>query len=314
MTNAAQQEHIVISGSSGLIGSALTESLQRDGFRVVRLVRRPAENLDEVEWLTDRVQRRNSALGQTASPELLHALTGAKAVVNLNGASIGKLPWTESYRKALRASRIEPTRTLATAIRELGTEAPLLVSGSAVGFYGDRPAETLTEDSSAGSTFLAELSREWEDAAKTAGPEARVALIRTAPLLHPESVLKPLILLTRFGVSGPLGTGRQIWPWISLDDEVRAIRHIIDRGITGPVNLTGPTPATANGIGRTLARQMRRPFLIPAPAWALRIGLGRDAADSLLLADARVLPAALENSGFEFRHPTAADAITAALS
>lgn len=307
-------DHVVISGSSGLIGSALAESLQRDGIRVVRLVRHPTQNPDEVEWLTDRVQRRNSALNQTASPELLHALTGARAVVNLNGASIGKLPWTKSYRKALRASRIEPTKTLADAIRELGAEAPLFVSGSAVGFYGDRPGETLAERSSAGSTFLAELSREWEATALSSGPDARVALVRTAPLLHPESVLKPLILLTRFGVSGPLGGGRQIWPWISLEDEVRAIRHVIDRGITGPVNLTGPHPASANDIGRELARRMRRPFLVPAPAWALRLGLGRDATDSLLLADARVLPEALSESGFEFRHATAAEAIEAALS
>lgn len=311
-------DHVVISGSSGLIGSALAESLQRDGIRVVRLVRRPAENPDEVEWLTERAQRRAQATGRKAAPELLHALDGAKAVVNLNGASIGRLPWTRSYRRILRSSRIEPTRILAAAIRELGggtgDDAPLFVSGSAVGFYGDRPGETLTEGAGAGGTFLAELSREWEAAAQSAGPEARVALIRTAPLLHPDGVLKPLILLTKFGVSGPLGSGRQVWPWISLDDEVGAIRHIIDRGITGPVNLAGPQFASANDIGRELARQMRRPFLVPAPARALRLGLGRDAADSLLLSDARVVPEALNASGFVFRHPTAAAAITAALS
>lgn len=131
-------------------------------------------------------------------------------------------------------------------------------------------------------------------------------------MIHPRGVLKPLIALTRLGVSGPLGTGTQVWPWISLDDEVRAIRHIIDEQLEGPVNLTGPTSATANDTGRALARRMNRPFWLSVPAWALRLGLGA-AADSLLLSDADVRPAVLEQSGFRFTHATAQEAVDAAV-
>jgi len=295
-------ERIVVSGASGLIGGALVESLRADGVRVTRLVRRSARTPEEIEWRPG---------AEDLDPAVL---AGARAVVNLNGASIGRLPWTARYREVLRASRLAPTRTLAGAIRRLGTDAPAFVSASAVGFYGDRPGEHLIEASSAGDTFLARLSAAWEAEAREAGPDARVALLRTAPLLDRDGVLKPLVTLTRWGVSGPLGTGSQVWPWISLEDEVRAIRHIIDRGLVGPVNLAGPEPATAREIGAELARRMRRPYLIPAPRWALRLGLGRDAADSLLLADARVEPRALADSGFVFTHPTARAAIAAALA
>lgn len=293
-------DHIFISGSSGLVGTALTQSLRSDGVRVSRLVRGRPGGADEVQWDPE------AAL----APE---TLLGATAVVNLNGASIGKLPWTGGYRRELSASRIAPTRTLASAIRGLGGEAPKFVSASAVGFYGDRPSEQLTEADTAGGTFLAGLSADWEAAALSAGPAASVALLRTAPILHEEGVLKPLMLLTKLGISGPLGGGAQAWPWISLADEVRAIRHVIDRGLTGPVNLTGPELASANDIGRELAAELRRPYLVPAPRWALRLALGRDAANSLLLSDARVVPAALLESGFEFEHPTVAAAVRAAL-
>lgn len=293
---------VVIAGGSGLIGGALTWRLWADGFRVTRLVRRPPRSEDEVEWLAD---------DRPLDPGVL---AGADAVVCLNGASIGRLPWTPAYREALRESRLRPTRTIASAIRALGPEAPALVSASAVGYYGDRPGERLDERSGPGATFLAELCREWEREALAAGPDARVVLLRTAPLLHRRGVLKPLLALTRLGLAGPLGSGEQHWPWISLDDEVRAIRHLLDAPVEGPVNLTGPTPATANDIGRELARAMGRPFALPAPAWALRLGLGRAAADSLLLADALVEPAALEASGFEFRHRIPAEAIAAALA
>ncbi|NLF91300.1 MAG: TIGR01777 family protein [Corynebacterium marinum] len=292
---------IIISGASGLIGSALATSLEADGVEVVRLVRRQPRNTGEAFW-------------EPGSGDLDPGLlAGADAVVNLNGASIGKLPWTGNYRQVLRSSRLAPTRTLADAIRTLGKDAPMLVSASAVGIYGDRPGETLTETSGPGEGFLARLCVDWEAEALKAGPEAKVALLRTASLLHPEAVLKPLIPLTRFGLNGPLGTSRQIWPWISLEDEVCAIRHIIDHGITGPVNLSGPTPASARDIGRHLAERLRRPYLIPAPKWALRMVLGRDAAESLLLADAKVEPEVLTGSGFQFTEPTAQSAIDSAL-
>lgn len=291
---------IVISGASGLIGGALTRSLRSDGVRVVHLVRRPPRHGDEVEWLT----------GGRLDPE---ALAGAAAVVNLNGASIGRLPWGSRYRTTLRESRLRPTEQLADALLELRSEAPALLSASAVGYYGDQPGVHLDEAAGPGDTFLAQVCVQWEREAQRATGVTRVALLRTAPILHPDAVLKPMIALTRVGLGGPLGSGRQVWPWISLDDEVRAIRHVIDSELHGPVNLAGPHRATAGGIGRALASRLHRPYLIPAPAWALRLALGRAAADSLLLPDADVSPDALIRSGFEFRHPTAPDAIAAAI-
>ncbi|KIP53888.1 TIGR01777 family oxidoreductase [Leucobacter komagatae] len=295
------QGNVVISGSSGLVGSALVRSLRADDVGVTRLVRHEPRAEDEVRWDPE----------QPLDPAVL---AGATAVVNLNGASIGRLPWTSAYRQQLVESRMLSTGTIAAAVSELGRAAPLFVSASAVGFYGDRPGERLTEAATPGTTFLAGLSEDWEAAALSAGQDAKVALLRTAPILHPQGVLKPLVLLTKLGVSGPLGGGRQIWPWISLTDEVRAIRHVIDQGLTGPVNLTGPEPASANDIGRAIASELRRPYLVPAPKWALRLALGRDAADSLLLSDANVAPEALLESGFAFEHPTVAGAVAAALA
>ncbi|WP_200329856.1 TIGR01777 family oxidoreductase [Leucobacter sp. L43] len=293
---------VVISGASGLIGDELARSLGADGIAVTRLVRRAPRSTEEVEWRP----------GETPLDPAV--LAGARAVICLNGASIGKLPWTRRYRETLRESRLAPTRTIASAIRELGPDAPTLLSASAVGLYGDRPHERLTERSAPGRTFLAELCVAWEGAALEAGPQARVVLLRTAPLIDRGGVLKPLLLLTRLGISGPLGGGRQHWPWISLADEVRAIRHLIDSDVSGPVNLTGPAPATANDTGRALARTLRRPFVVPAPAWALRLALGSDAADALLLSDAVVTPGVLLGSGFRFTHRTVEEAVDAALT
>jgi uncharacterized protein (TIGR01777 family) len=187
------------------------------------------------------------------------------------------------------------------------------VSASAVGFYGSVPGKTLTEESPAGDTFLAQLCVRWEDEARRAEDVARVSLVRTAPIIHRRGVLKPLIQLTRFGVAGPIGRGTQTWPWISLEDEVRGIRHVIDKKVPGPVNFTGPTPASANDIGRALAVRMGRPFWVPAPAWALRLVLSAQATDSLLTADAYVRPSVLEASGFTFTHTTAEQAVAAAV-
>ncbi|MBO9625754.1 MAG: TIGR01777 family oxidoreductase [Microbacterium sp.] len=292
---------VVVAGASGLIGSALVESLRADGVEVTTLVRRKPSASGDVRW----------APGEKAlDPDVL---AGADAVVSLGGASVGRMPWTRSYRRELVDSRVRVTRTVATAVRALGADAPPLVSASAVGYYGSAPGAVLDETSAAGDTFLARLCVRWEDEARRAGEHARVALLRTAPVIHRRGVLMPLVLLTRAGVAGPLGRGTQIWPWISLDDEVRAIRHVIDQELDGPVNLTGPEPASADDIGRALARAMRRPFWLPAPAWALRLGLGAGAADSLLLADADVRPAALEGSGFTFAHRTAQDAVADAV-
>lgn len=288
---------IVIAGASGLIGRALTAALEADGIRVTRLVRHSPEGPEEVAWAPG-AERLDPAV-----------LAGATAVVCLNGASIGRFPWTARYRHELVWSRILPTQTIARALRELGADAPTFVSASAVGWYPSVRGRAMTEETRRGDTFLADLCGEWETAARTAGE--RVALLRTAPILHPDGVLKPLLLLTRFGLSGPLGRGTQVWPWITLDDEVRAIRHVIDQRLVGPVNLVAPQRATANDIGFALALRMNRPYLLRAPEWALRLILGPDATEALLTADMHVVPQRLLDTGFEFRHPTVEDAVAA---
>lgn len=300
-TPPSGSRRVVVAGASGLIGSALVASLRADGVEVTRLVRRAAVAPDEVEWLTD------------AAPLDPDVLAGADAVVGLNGASIGRFPWTAKYRNTLLWSRVTPTQALARAVRALGTDAPAFVSASAVGYYGSAPGRRLDETSPRGDTFLADLAGEWEAAAHAAGDDARVALLRTAPIIHADGVLGPLIALTKLGVSGPIGRGTQVWPWISLDDHVRAMRHVIDRGLTGPVNLTGPTRATSNDLGFALAVRLNRPFLLRAPVWALKAALGRDATEALLTTDADVAPAVLEASGFEFHHRTVEDAVAAAV-
>ncbi|MFG6504169.1 TIGR01777 family oxidoreductase [Microbacterium sp. P05] len=292
---------VVVAGASGLIGTALVESLRADGVEVTTLVRRPPQNEHEVQWLTD------------AAPLAPGILEGASAVVCLNGASIGRFPWTRSYKSTLLWSRITPTRTLATALRELGDAAPAFVSGSAVGYYGSAPGVRLTEASPRGEGFLADLTGEWEAAARTAGSHTRIAMLRTAPVVDEKGVLKPLMLLTKLGVSGPIGRGTQVWPWISLVDEVRAIRHVIDNDIDGPVNLSGPTRATANDLGFALAMRMHRPFLLRAPIWAVKLVLGSDATEALLTTNAYVVPEVLERTGFRFEQSTVEEAVAAAV-
>lgn len=292
---------VVLAGASGLIGSALAGSLRADGVEVISLVRHDPTAAHEVQWLQD------------ATPLDPGVLAGAAAVVCLNGASIGRFPWTPSYKSTLLWSRLTPTRTLATAIRALGDEAPALVNASATGYYGSQPGALLTEDSARGRGFLVDVCVEWEKAARGAGDRARVALLRTAPVVHEKGVLKPLLLLTKLGVSGPIGRGTQVWPWITLEDEVRAIRHVIDSDLEGPVNLTGPTRATANDLGFALARRMNRPYALRAPVWGMKLALGADATDALLVADADVRPRVLEESGFAFTHRTVEDAVASAV-
>ncbi|MCC2033833.1 TIGR01777 family oxidoreductase [Microbacterium allomyrinae] len=298
---AGDGRRVVVAGSSGLIGTALVEGLRADGIEVTTLVRRPPEAAHEVEWLTD------------AAPLDPAVLDGATAVVGLNGASIGRFPWTGKYKNTLLWSRITPTQALARAVRELGTDAPAFISASAVGYYGSTPGQKLVESAARGESFLADLCGEWEAAALGAGEQTRVALLRTAPVVHQDGVLKPLMLLTRLGASGPIGRGAQVWPWIALDDEVRAIRHVIDSELSGPVNLTGPTRATANDLGFALAVRMNRPFALRAPVWGMKLVLGRDATEAVLTADMDVVPAVLQASGFTFAHPTVEDAVAAAV-
>lgn len=295
-------KRIVLTGASGLIGTELVRVLRERGDEVHVLLRREAKGQGEHYWNPEQMQ-----LDQ-------RQLANADALISLNGTSVGRVPWTAARKAQLWESRIGPTRLLNNAIRALGSEAPLRwLSASATGYYGSQPGVTLREDSSPGDSFLARLTVAWEAEARTAESDTQLALLRTAPVLHPRGVLKPMMPLTKFGLAGPLARGTQYWPWISLDDEIRAILFVLDQGLQGPVNLAAPKAATANDIGRALATELRRPFWLPAPEFALKLALSADASESLLTSDARVEPHRLLQSGFEFLHTTPNAAIHASI-
>lgn len=306
--NSSHNPHVVLSGASGMIGSALCDSFLADGYDVTMLVRGQSSERDRNVNGSGELSRIPWWPGEALDPEVLR---GAEAVICLNGATIGKLPWTRAYRRELYDSRVIPALTIARAVRALGENAPFLACASATGYYGHIPNVQLTEHSPAGDTFLARLCVLWERAAATAGQN--VGFLRTAPVLDQNGMLAPMMLLTKFGLGGPLGPGTQSWGWISLEDEVRAIRYIVERRITGPVNISGPEPATANAIGKELASQMNRPFWFPAPSFLLKAVLGADPAQSLILTDAAVHPERLLNAGFEFWHPTIPEAVAAGM-
>jgi uncharacterized protein (TIGR01777 family) len=288
---------VLVSGASGLVGTELTRQLQAAGHSVVRLVRRPARSSAEIRW---------DPATLSLDPA---AFDGVDAVINLSGASIGRLPWTKAYRREIMESRVQATRTLTDAMRRASTAPAVLLNASAVGVYGNRPGEELSEDSSAGRDFLATVVTAWEAEARLAPEGTRVVMLRTGLVLAKGGALKPLLPIARLGLAGPLGRGTQTWPWVSLHDEAAAIVHLLTSELSGPVNIAGPTPATANDVIRAVARALRRPFLVPVPAPVLTLVL-QDAAKQLLLADQRVSPAALQADGFTFTHRTAAEAVS----
>ncbi|TFD92660.1 TIGR01777 family protein [Cryobacterium lactosi] len=288
---------VLISGASGLIGSELTRQLEAAGHTVLRLVRRPPQTRAEFRW---------DPATLTLDPAVLD---GVDAVINLSGASIGRLPWTKSYRRQIMESRVQATRTLTDAMRRSATPPSVLLNASAVGIYGNRPGEELTEESLPGSDFLATVVTTWEAEARLAPEATRVVMLRTGLVLAKGGALKPLMPIVRLGLGGPLGRGSQMWPWVSLHDEAAAIVHLLTSELSGPVNLAGPTPATANDVIRAVATALRRPFFVPVPEVVLTLAL-QDAARQLLLADQRVSSAKLEADGFRFTHRTAAEAVT----
>ncbi|WP_068207541.1 TIGR01777 family oxidoreductase [Rathayibacter tanaceti] len=292
----APRLRVLISGASGMIGSELTRQLRADGHEILRLVRHAPTGPDEFHW------------APTSHMLDFSVLERVDAVVNLSGASISRLPWTASYQRKILDSRVQATQTITDAMRMSSAPPATLINASAVGYYGDRPGEELTEQSPRGEGFLADVVERWEQAAHLAPESTRVATVRTGLVLGDGGALKPLLPLTRLGLSGPLGGGRQSWPWISLYDEAAAIRHLLTSSLSGPVNLAGPVPATANDVMRTLAELLHRPFALPVPEKVIELAL-RDAGHELLLSNQRLVPQRLLDDGFEFRHRTVAEAL-----
>lgn len=287
---------VLIAGSSGLIGTALRRELRARGTTVRRLVRRTPDSPEDIRW-------------DPAVPLSPRHLDGIDAVVNLAGAGIGDQRWTPSYKHTILASRVTSTRTLATAIA--GADHPVrFVSGSAVGFYGDRGDEPLTEESRAGNGFLSQVVTRWEAATEPAvDAGASVVHVRTGIVFAPTAgAAVRLLTLGQFGLLGRMGSGVQFWPWITLVDEVAAIIHLIERpDVTGVVNVVGRAPERQVDIAKAIAATLRTPSFIPAPAFALKAVMGEFADD--VLASQRVVGTTLIDSGFVHMHPDLASAV-----
>jgi uncharacterized protein len=288
---------IAIAGSSGLIGSALVTALRAADHRVIRLVRRAPSNADELYW--------NPDTGEFDAA----ALRGVDAVVNMCGVNVGQRRWSGAFKQSLRDSRIDPTEVLSHAVAEAGV--PVLVNSSAVGYYGDTRDQVADESAPPGAGFLARLCVDWESAtAPAAQAGTRVALVRTGVVLSPSGgMLGRLGPLFKLGLGARLGNGRQYLPWISLEDEIRALLFTIrSDAVSGPVNLTGPAPVTNAEFTAALGRALNRPTPVAVPAFAIRAVLGEFADEGLLIGQ-RAIPAALERAGFQFHHNTVGEAV-----
>jgi uncharacterized protein len=298
---------VAITGSSGLIGTALTASLQADGHQVVRLVRRPPTGADEIRW--------DPRAADAGNP----VLTGLDACVHLAGAGVGDHRWTAAYKAEIRSSRVLATRALATALAGSSPRPATFIVASAMGWYGDTGGAPVTEDAPAGTGFLSRVVADWEAAASAARDAGiRVVQLRSGLVLASGGgMLGRLSLPARLGVLPRFGDGRQVMSWISLTDEVRAIRFLLDgagaSGRSGPFNLTAPNPVTDAELTSALLAAFRRPdfswLRVPAPA--LRLGLGEMSSE--LLTSARVLPKRLLDAGFTFEYPTVGAALAAEL-
>jgi uncharacterized protein len=298
---------IAVSGASGLIGGALLSALRADGHEVLVLVRRTPRTVDEHRW--DPQHRR-------IDPGLL---ADVDAVINLGGTPIRPRPFTAGYKERLLRSRIDATTTISEALAAAVAADPgrsrVLLSASAVGYYGDTGSRTVTEEDPAGEDFLAQLCAQWE--AATAPAEAagvRVVRLRTGLVLDRKAMLMQILgRVFRLGLGGRMGSGRQYWPWISLADVVGAVRHLLTADVSGPVNLTGPAPVTNAEFTRELARQVHRPAVLPVPGFAIDLALGEFGRSSVT-AGQRALPARLEESGYRFAHHDFVSALRAATS
>lgn len=294
---------VAITGASGLIGTALARSLRADGHAVRPLVRGPSGDPGAVRW--------DPAAGTVDAA----GLAGVDAVVHLAGAGIGDKRWTAARKREIAESRTRGTDLIARTIAGLASPPEVLVSGSAIGYYGDRGDEVLTEDSPPGDDFLAHVVQDWEAAAAPARDAGiRTAYLRTTLVLAGDGgVLPRMALPFRFFVGGRLGSGRQWQSWITLRDMVAAVRFILDGRLEGPVIMASPQPVTNAELARAIGAVLHRPSALPAPAPALRIALGRELAESLLFASQRAHPAVLTEAGFGYAHPDIASALDATL-
>jgi len=281
---------VLISGASGLVGTELARQLIEAGHEPLRLVRRAVKALDEVSW--------NPSRGEI-DPEIMESVD---AVVNLAGATTGRIPWTKGYKREIVSSRIDSTKTLVTAINLAENPPTVLVSGSASGYYGEGGSNWLTEESPKGEGFLSDLANNWEQEALKA--KARVVLVRTTLVMsRKRGALGPLMRLLKLGLGGPIGSGKQFWAWINLVDEAAAIIHLINTpSVKGAFNLTAPEPATCEEMIVGLGRAINRPTFLRVPEFAMRLLIG-EAAEELLLVSQKMTANKLIGSGFRFRYP-----------
>jgi uncharacterized protein (TIGR01777 family) len=289
---------ILVTGATGLVGSALLDALSRDGHTVCRLVRPQtkteggARGAFDVTW--------NPETG-----ELGGAGVGADAVVNLAGASIADGRWTESRKRLLRSSRVDATRALVSALAKMSAKPAVLISASAIGFYASCGDEVLTEASTPGADFLSDLAKDWEaEALRCESFRARVVLARFGIILAKDGGALPKMMLPfRLGVGGRIASGKQWMSWVALDDVVEILKFsLANRDVRGPVNVVAPEPVTNLEFTRSVAQALHRPALFPAPALALKLALGREMAEALLLSSHRVIPATLTRVGYRFLH------------
>ena len=294
---------IVISGASGLIGTQLVATLKSSGHEVVQLVRRSA-TAGQIMW-----DPKSGKLDPVS-------LEGCDAVIHLSGAGIGDKRWSDAYRKEILDSRTATTLLLANTIASLQRKPSVFLSGSAIGIYGARGDEQLTETSAHGTGFLADVCKQWEAAAKPAiDAGVRTVFLRTGIVLSPKGgALKKLLPLFRLGVGGKFGNGKQWQSWISMDDEVASIIHLLTANVSGAVNLTAPQPVTNAEFTKVLARVVKRPAIVPVPTFAPKILLGGELADALLFTGQRVMPQALTASGYVFKHSTLESALRSLLT
>lgn len=284
---------LVVSGASGFIGSALVPALRGAGHEVRRLVRRTTAAPDEVEWDPDR---------GTIDRDALRGIEGA---IHLAGEGIGERRWSDEQKRRILESRTRGTALLAATLAALEPRPRVLLSGSAVGFYGDRDDEVLTETSAAGTGFLSEVVQAWEAATEPAASAGiRTVHLRTGIVLSPTGgAMGKTLPLFKLGLGGRIGRGTEWWPWITLDDEIRAVLFLLDHDVAGPVNLVAPNPVRNRDYTAALGRALHRPAVLPVPRFAPSLLLGRELTDALLGQSQRVQPERLLQAGFQFDDP-----------